>query len=63
MALKVDAAHAWCQHSIKVVARCAHEETFGDTRVQSDAASRNTWTLIVDPQLLPVATSVQVDVL
>ena len=49
MALKMDAAHAWGQHSIKVVARCADEETFGDTRVHNltrhhATRGRSSWT-------------------
>ena len=64
MALKMDGAHACGRHSIKVVARCGNEGTFGNTRVHNlTRHHRNTWTLIVDPQLLPVATSAQVDVL
>ena len=50
MALKMDGAHACGRHSIKVVARCGNEETFGNTRVHTltrhhATRGRSSWTL------------------
>ena len=56
-ALKMNGAHACGRHSIKVVARCGNEETFGHTRVHNRARhhatrGRSSWTLNFYPSPL-----------